>query len=223
MGQKVNPIGLRLGIVKKHDSNWYANKQNFPVLLLEDFKIRSLIKKRLHSAGVSKVNIERTSGNAKVIVHASRPGLIIGKKGSDIESLKKEITKLTKRDGIQLKIEEIKKPESNATLVAQNIAAQLEKRAMFRRVMKRAAGQAMKQGAKGVKICVAGRLGGAEIARKEWMKEGQVPLHTLRANIDYGFYEAKTTYGIIGIKVWIYAKKQKVKSNPVPKEAVKSQ
>ncbi|KTD23283.1 30S ribosomal protein S3 [Legionella londiniensis] len=202
MGQKVNPIGIRLGIIKDWNSKWYASK-NYAQLLNEDINIRKELKKRLSAAAVSKILIERPANNAVVTIHSARPGVLIGKKGGGIESLRSEISE---KLGIpvHLNIEEVRKPELDATLVAENIAQQLEQRVMFRRAMKRAVTSALKAGAKGIKICVSGRLGGAEIARSEWYREGRVPLHTFRADIDYGTAQSKTTYGIIGVKVWIF-------------------
>lgn len=202
MGQKVNPIGIRLQIVKGWNSKWYSNK-NFAKHLNQDINLRKSLKKKLSQAAVSRIVIERLASQAVVTIHTGRPGVIIGKKGGGIESLRSEIAKelgVTTR----LNIEEVRKPELDATLVAENIAQQLEQRVMFRRAMKRAVISAMKAGAKGIKICVSGRLGGAEIARTEWTREGRIPLHTFRADIDYGTAEALTTYGIIGVKVWIF-------------------
>ena len=203
MGQKVNPIGFRLGITKTWDSRWYAKKKDFAGLLKEDIKLRAILKDKLYSAGIARIEIERAAGKVKVNVHTARPGIVIGKKGSGVEQLKAEIQKLSGNE-VFLNILEVKKPEANATLVAENVAAQLEKRVAFRRAMKKCMTAAFKQGIKGIKIRVSGRLGGAEIARTEWYSEDSVPLHTLRANIDYGTAMAKTTYGIIGVKAWIY-------------------
>ena len=202
MGQKVNPIGIRLGISRDHNSIWYAEKNKYQQLLLNDFAVREFLKKRLDSSFVSKIEIERPSESAKVSIHTSRPGMIIGKKGEDIDKLRAQLSELMEVP-VSLNIKEIRKPDLDAQLVSANIAVQLERRAMFRRVIKRAAQNWMRQGALGVKVRVSGRLGGAEIARAEWHKEGRVPLHTLKADIDYGLAEAKTTYGIIGVKVWI--------------------
>lgn len=202
MGQKVNPIGIRLGIVKDWNSRWYASK-NYAQLLNQDINLRKYLKKKLMSAAVSKINIERPANNAVVTIHTARPGVLIGKKGGGIEALRAEIAKQLNVP-VHLNIEEVRKPELDATLVAETIAQQLEQRIMFRRAMKRAVTSALKSGAKGIKICVSGRLGGAEIARSEWYREGRVPLHTFRADIDYGTAESKTTYGIIGVKVWIF-------------------
>jgi small subunit ribosomal protein S3 len=203
MGQKVHPTGIRLGIVKDWTSRWYANSQNYPVLLLQDLKVREYIKQKLAHASVSRVQINRPANNANITVHTARPGIVIGKKGEDIDILRKDISVMMGVP-VQLNVEEIRKPELDAYLVAESIAQQLEKRIMYRRAMKRAVTNTMRLGAEGIKITVAGRLNGAEIARTEWYREGRVPLHTLRADIDYGTAEAKTTYGIIGIKVWIF-------------------
>jgi small subunit ribosomal protein S3 len=203
MGQKVHPTGIRLGIVKDWTSRWYANSQNYPILLLQDLKVREYIKKKLAHASVSRVQINRPANNANITVHTARPGIVIGKKGEDIDVLRQDISKMMGVP-VQLNVEEIRKPELDAYLVAESIAQQLEKRIMYRRAMKRAVTNTMRLGAEGIKITVAGRLNGAEIARTEWYREGRVPLHTLRADIDYGTAEAKTTYGIIGIKVWIF-------------------
>ncbi len=202
MGQKVNPIGIRLGIIKDWNSKWYAGKK-YAELLIQDIKLRKELKKKLMAAAVSRIIIERPANNAVVTIVSARPGVIIGKKGGGIETLRREISD---RLGVpvHLNIEEIKKPELDSTLVAESVAQQLEQRVMFRRAMKRAVSSAMKSGAKGIRISVSGRLGGAEIARTEWYREGRVPLHTFRADIDYGTAEAKTTYGIIGVKVWIF-------------------
>ena len=203
MGQKVNPIGIRLGISRDHNSVWFAEKDKYREILFNDFQVREFLKKELDSAFVSKIHIERPAQSAKVTIHTARPGMIIGKRGEDIDRLREKLTQIMNVP-VSLNIQEIRKPDLDAQLVAANIALQLEKRAMFRRVMKRAAQNTMRQGALGVKIKVSGRLGGAEIARSEWHKEGRVPLHTLRADVDYGLAEAKTTYGIIGVKVWIF-------------------
>ncbi|MBD9355022.1 30S ribosomal protein S3 [Methylomonas albis] len=203
MGQKVHPTGIRLGIVKDWTSRWYANSQNYPVFLLQDLKVREYIKKKLAHASVSRVQINRPANNANITVHTARPGIVIGKKGEDIDVLRQSISAMMGVP-VQLNVEEIRKPELDAYLVAESIAQQLEKRIMYRRAMKRAVTNTMRLGAEGIKITVAGRLNGAEIARTEWYREGRVPLHTLRADIDYGTAEAKTTYGIIGIKVWIF-------------------
>ena len=202
MGQKVNPIGFRLGIIKTWDSRWYA-KADYAKLLHEDLKLRAFLKKRLYNSGISKIEIERAANKAKINIFTARPGLIIGKKGSEVETLKKELAKLTDKE-IYLNIQEVRKPELDAQLVAENVALQLERRIAFRRAMKKSVTSALKFGAKGIRITCAGRLGGAEMSRTEWYREGRVPLHTLRADIDYGVAEAKTTYGIIGVKVLIF-------------------
>ncbi len=203
MGQKVNPIGLRLGINRGWDSIWFAKKKDFGKYLIEDFKIRKYIKKNIVNSGVSEVVIERSSKKCSVTIHTSRPGFVIGKKGADIEKIKNNIAKITNGE-VVVNIKEIKKPELNANLAAENIAQQLVKRIAYRRAMKRAMQSAMRLNAKGIKVMVSGRLAGNEIARTEWLREGSIPLHTLRANLDYGESEALTTYGIIGVKVWIY-------------------
>ena len=202
MGQKTNPIGFRLGIIKSWESRWFSEK-DYSKLLQEDITIRKFLKKKLSSAGLSKVVIERPAKLANITIHTSRPGVIIGKKGSDIEKLKKEIGNITEGD-VSINIVEIKKPELDSQLVADNIAQQLERRVAFRRAMKRAVQSAMRLGALGIRVNCSGRLGGAEIARTEWYREGRVPLHTLRADIDYGVSRANTTYGICGVKVWIF-------------------
>ena len=203
MGQKVNPHGLRVGIIKYWDSRWYAEDHMFGDNLVEDYKIREYLKKRLYSAGVAKFEIEKKANTVKVSIHTAKPGIIIGKKGEDIEKLKAEVSKLTDKQ-VFINIVEIKNPDVNATLVAESIAAQLEKRVSFRRAMKLSIGRAMRLGVKGIKTQVSGRLGGAEIARSESYREGTIPLQTIRADIDYGFAEAHTTYGRIGVKVWLY-------------------
>jgi len=203
MGQKVNPIGFRLGINRSWDSIWYAKKNDYSKFLIEDYKIRQYIRKNIINSGVSEIIIERSSKKCSVSIHTSRPGFVIGKKGSDIEKIKKNISKITDSE-VYVNIKEIKKPELNAYLVAENIAQQLVKRIAYRRAMKRAMQSTMRLGAKGIKVCVSGRLAGNEIARTEWLREGSIPLHTLRANLDYSESEALTTYGIIGVKVWIY-------------------
>ncbi len=202
MGQKVNPIGFRLGVIKTWDSKWYA-EADYTKLLHEDLKLRDFLKKRLYSSGVSRIEIERAANKAKINIFTARPGLIIGKKGSEVETLKKELSKLTDKE-VFLNIQEIRKPEIDAQLVAENVALQLERRIAFRRAMKKSVTTALKFGAKGIRITCSGRLGGAEMSRTEWYREGRVPLHTLRADIDYGVAEAKTTYGIIGVKVLIF-------------------
>ncbi|MHB9118891.1 MAG: 30S ribosomal protein S3 [Burkholderiales bacterium] len=203
MGQKINPIGFRLAVLRNWTSKWYANSKNFAGMLNDDVKVRAFLKKKLAHAAVSKIEIERPARNAKITIHSARPGVVIGRKGEDIELLKKDLQKLMGIP-VHLNIEEVRKPEIDAQLIAENIASQLEKRVMFRRAMKRSMQNAMRLGALGIKIMSAGRLNGIEIARTEWYREGRVPLHTLRADIDYGFAEANTTYGIIGIKTWVY-------------------
>jgi small subunit ribosomal protein S3 len=202
MGQKVNPIGFRLGVTRTWDSRWFA-KRDFGTLLMEDMKLREFLKEKLYSAGIAKIEIERAAAKVKVNVHTARPGIVIGKKGAGVEQLKAEVQKLSKNE-VFLNIIEVKKPEANATLIAENVAAQLEKRVAFRRAMKKCMTAAFKQGVKGIKIRCSGRLGGAEIARTEWYSEDSVPLHTLRANVEYGTAKATTTYGIIGVKTWVY-------------------
>lgn len=202
MGQKVHPIGFRLGIIKTWDSKWYA-EADYAKLLHEDIKLRNYLKKRLYHAGISKIEMERAANKAKINIFAARPGIIIGKKGSEVEALKKELAKLTDKE-VFINIQEVRKPEVDAQLVAENVALQLERRVAFRRAMKKSVSMALKFGAQGIKINCSGRLGGAEMSRTEWYREGRVPLHTLRADIDYGFAEAKTTYGIIGVKVLIF-------------------
>ncbi|GAA3972477.1 MULTISPECIES: 30S ribosomal protein S3 [Allohahella] len=203
MGQKVHPVGIRLGIVKEHNSVWYADKKHYADNLLTDIRVREYLMKKLERASVSKIIIERPAQNAKITIHTARPGIVIGKKGEDVDKLRSEIGALMGVP-VHLNIEEIRKPDLDAKLVAAGVASQLERRVMFRRAMKRAVQNAMRQGAKGIKIQVGGRLGGAEIARTEWYREGRVPLHTLRADIDYATHEAHTTYGVIGVKVWIF-------------------
>jgi small subunit ribosomal protein S3 len=203
MGQKIHPTGFRLAVTKNWQSRWYANSKQFPEMLQNDIKVRDFLTKKLVSAAVSKVVIERPAKNAKITIHSARPGVVIGKKGEDIESLRATLQGMMNVP-VHLNIEEVRKPELDATLIAQSIAQQLEKRVMFRRAMKRAMQNAMRLGAKGIKIMSSGRLNGIEIARTEWYREGRVPLHTLRADIDYGVAEALTTYGIIGIKVWVF-------------------
>ncbi|OEY66549.1 30S ribosomal protein S3 [Marinobacter sp. X15-166B] len=203
MGHKVNPIGFRLGVIKEHNSVWYAEKQEYAKNLLNDIQVREFLDKRLEKASVSKIVIERPAQNARITIHTARPGIVIGKKGEDVDRLRREVGAMMGVP-VHINIEEVRKPDLDARLVAQNVAGQLERRVMFRRAMKRAVQNAMRQGAKGIKIQVGGRLGGAEIARSEWYREGRVPLHTLRADIDYATYEAHTTYGIIGVKVWIF-------------------
>lgn len=203
MGQKVNPIGIRLGIIREWSAKWYAGDRQYKDILIADLKLREFLKKRLAHAAVSKIIIERPTQMINVTIHTARPGIVIGKKGEDIEKLRSELTQLAGQP-VHLAVEEVRKPELDAQLVAESIAQQLEKRIMFRRAMKRAITNAMRLRAGGIKVMVSGRLNGAEIARTEWYREGRVPLHTLRADIDYGFAEANTTYGIIGVKVWIF-------------------
>ncbi|MDG2269436.1 MAG: 30S ribosomal protein S3 [Alphaproteobacteria bacterium] len=203
MGQKVNPIGLRLGINRTWDSRWYANDENYAGLLHEDIKLREFLFDRLAQAGISRVVIERPAKKARVTIHSARPGVVIGKKGADIEKLRQDVSRLTNSE-VHLNIVEIRKPEIDAKLVAENIAQQLERRVAFRRAMKRAVQSAMRLGAEGIRINCGGRLGGAEIARTEWYREGRVPLHTLRADVDYGTATGRTTYGACGVKVWIF-------------------
>lgn len=202
MGQKVNPIGFRVGITKGWDSNWYADKM-YAQYLKEDIDIRAFVKKKLKPAGISKVQIERAAGKVKVFIHAAKPGIILGKRASGLDALKEELSALS-ADAVFVNIIEVRRSELDSTLVAENIAAQLEKRVSFRRAMKKSMTQAQRVGAKGIKVMCSGRLGGAEMSRTEWYREGRVPLHTLRADIDYGVAEALTTYGIIGVKVWIF-------------------
>ena len=203
MGQKVHPIGIRLGVVKKHNANWYASPKQYAEFLLADLQVRDFLNARLKSASVSRILIERPSENARITISTARPGVLIGKKGEDVERLRREVAQIMKMP-VQINIEEIRKPDLDAKLVAENIASQLERRVMFRRAMKRAVQNTMRAGAKGIKVEVSGRLGGAEIARTEWYREGRVPLHTLRADIDYSIVRAETTYGCIGVKVWIF-------------------
>lgn len=203
MGHKVHPTGIRLGITKDWTSKWYADSKQYPEFLHMDLKVREFLQKKLAQASVSRIQIERPARNAHITIHTARPGLVIGKKGEDIERLRQEVSALMQVPA-HINIEEVRKPELDATLVAQSIAQQLERRIMFRRAMRRAVQNTMRLGAQGIKINVAGRLNGAEIARSEWVREGRVPLHTLRADIDYGVAEAETTYGIIGVKVWIF-------------------
>ena len=215
MGQKVNPHGLRVGVIKGWDSKWYAGK-DYEKFLLEDIKIREFIKEKLFLSGISKVEIERASNKARISIHTAKPGMVIGRQGSNIELLKSDLKKMTE-SAIEINIVEVKTPDMDATLVAENIAAQLERRIAFRRAMKQCVGRTMRMGAKGIKITCGGRLGGAEIARSESYREGSIPLHTLRADIDYGTAEAHTTYGRIGIKVWIFIGEV----HPESKEAAK--
>jgi len=202
LGQKVNPIGLRLNIIRTWESTWFASK-DYSKFILEDHALRKFLKKRLYHAGLSRVQIARTGDKIRIKLFTARPGIVIGKKGAEIEVLKGELEKLTNRSCV-LDIQEVRRPEADAQLVAENVATQLERRVAFRRAMKKAVNMALKFGAKGIKISCSGRLGGAEIARNEWYREGRVPLHTLRANIDYGLAESKTTFGVIGVKVWIF-------------------
>ena len=203
MGQKVHPTGMRLGIVKDWTSKWYADSSNYADMLNKDLEVRDFLKNKLAHASVSRIQIDRLANNANITVHTARPGLVIGKKGEDIDALRKVVSEMM-GGPVHISIEEIRKPELDAQLVAEGIAQQLERRIMFRRAMKRAVQNTMRLGAEGIKVNIAGRLNGAEIARNEWYREGRVPLHTLRADIDYGFAEAETTYGIIGIKVWVF-------------------
>jgi len=202
LGQKVHPIGLRLGIIRSWDSKWFAKKQ-YANLVHEDAKIRKFLKDKLYHAGISQIEIARAADRARIRIHTARPGIVIGKKGAEIEALKRHLEQMVRRE-ILIDIQEVRKPEMDATLVAENIALQLTRRVAFRRAMKKAVSSALKFGAKGVRVACAGRLGGAEMARREWYREGRVPLHTLRADIDYGTAVAKTTYGVIGVKVWIF-------------------
>ncbi|MDH3399479.1 MAG: 30S ribosomal protein S3 [Chromatiales bacterium] len=206
MGQKVNPIGIRLGITRDWSSKWYADKRTFPGHVETDFVVREYLKKKLAEASVSRIHIERPAKKAQITVHTARPGVVIGKKGEDIEKLRTEVARLLKMPlvDVRINVAEIRKPELDAQLVAESLAQQLERRVMFRRAMKRSVQNTMRAGAEGIKVKVGGRLNGAEIARSEWYREGRVPLHTFRAEIDYGFAEAKTTYGIIGVKVWVF-------------------
>lgn len=201
MGQKVHPKGFRIGVIRDWDSNWFADR-DYTELLHEDYKVRNYIKERFYTAGVSKVEIQRTGNRIRITIHTAKPGIIIGRGGQEVEHLKSELIKMTKKN-VNINIQEIKRPELDAQIVAENVAQQLEKRISFRRAMKQTVGRTMRANAVGIKIAIAGRLGGAEIARTEWYAEGKVPLHTLRADVDYGFAEANTTYGKIGIKVWL--------------------
>ena len=203
MGHKVNPTGIRLGIIKDWTSRWFAEGRRYADNLNTDLKVRTFLKKRLANASVSRIQIDRPARNARIVIHTARPGIVIGKKGEDIESLRREVSSMIGVP-VHIGVEEIRKPELDAQLVAESVAQQLERRIMFRRAMKRAVANAMRIGAQGIRINVAGRLNGAEIARAEWYREGRVPLHTLRADIDYGFAEARTTYGVIGVKVWFF-------------------
>ena len=203
MGQKVNPKGLRIGIIRDWEGKWFADKRNYANLLHEDVKIRKYIKKKLYVAGISRIQIERAANRVKISIHTAKPGIVIGRGGAEVENLRRQLENLTAKQ-VSVNIVEVKVPELDAQLVAENVAAQIEKRIAFRRAMKQVVSRSMKMGAKGIKVACGGRLAGAEIARSEWYSEGKVPLHTLRADIDYGTAEANTTYGKIGIKVWIY-------------------
>jgi small subunit ribosomal protein S3 len=224
MGQKVHPIGIRLGIVKYWSSKWYADAKTFPVYVKKDHQMRTLIKKKLKDASVSRITIERPAGKANITIYTARPGIVIGKKGEDIEKLRMEVAKMTDMNlsDVRININEVRKPELDAQLVAEGIAQQLERRVMFRRAMKRAVTNTMRVGAEGIKVKVGGRLNGAEIARSEWYHEGRVPLHTLRADIDYGLAEAHTTYGVIGVKVWIFKGEVFDKPEAVPAESAEA-
>ena len=202
MGQKVNPVGFRLGVIKSWDSRWFAGK-DYAAFIEGDYKIREFLKKKLYHAGISKIEIERWAKRIRLRIYAARPGIVIGKKGAEIELLKKELEKMVPQE-VVIDIQEVRKPEVDAQLVAENVGLQIVRRVAFRRAMKRGVSSAMRFGAQGIKVCCSGRLGGAEMARTEWYKEGRIPLHTLRADIDFGFSEARTTYGIIGVKVWIF-------------------
>ncbi len=202
MGQKVHPIGLRLGVIRTWDSKWFAKKE-YANLVYEDAEIRKFLKEKLYHAGISRIEIARAADRARIRIHTSRPGIVIGKKGAEIEALKKQLEQIVRRE-VTIDIQEVRKPEMDAVLVAENIALQLTRRVAFRRAMKKAVSSSLKFGAKGVRVACAGRLGGAEMARREWYREGRVPLHTIRADIDYGTAVAKTTYGVIGVKVWIF-------------------
>ena len=202
MGQKVHPIGLRLGIIRSWDSTWFAKKE-YANLVYEDAEIRKFLKEKLYHAGISRIEIARAADRARIRIHTARPGIVIGKKGAEIEALKRQLEQIVRRE-VMIDIQQARKPEMDATLVAENIALQLTRRVAFRRAMKKAVSSSLKFGAKGVRVACAGRLGGAEMARREWYREGRVPLHTLRADIDYGTAVAKTTYGVIGVKVWIF-------------------
>jgi small subunit ribosomal protein S3 len=216
MGQKIHPTGFRLSVQKDWSSKWFANSKHFAEQLHKDIEVREFLKKKLASAGVSRIVIERPAKNARITIYTARPGMVIGRKGEDIETLRNELKRRTGLPDVALNIEEVRKPEVDAQLIADSITQQLEKRIMFRRAMKRAMQNAMRLGAQGIKIMSAGRLNGIEIARTEWYREGRVPLHTLRANIDYGFSEAKTTYGVIGVKVWVYKGEQSALEEAAP-------
>ncbi len=212
MGQKVHPTGIRLGYIKDWTSRWYASSKNYPEYLAQDLMVRNFLKRKLAHASVSRIQINRPANNAQITIHTARPGIVIGKKGEDIDALRRQVSRMIGAPA-QLSVEEIRKPELDAQLVAEGVAQQLEKRIMFRRAMKRAVTNTLRLGAEGIKINVSGRLNGAEIARSEWYREGRVPLHTFRADIDYGFAEARTTYGVIGVKVWIF--KGEILESPV--------
>ena len=204
MGQKIHPNGFRLGVIRDWDGKWFANRRNYAKNLVADQKIRGFLRGRLVNAAVSRIELVRAGENLNITIHTGRPGIVIGKKGEDIEKLRRQVLEMNNQVPVQIAVEEIRKPELDARLVAENVCQQLEKRIMFRRAMRRAVQRAMRLGAKGVKVMIAGRLNGAEIARTEWYREGRVPLHTLRADVDYGFAEAHTTYGVIGVKVWVF-------------------
>jgi len=220
MGQKVNPVGIRLGIVKDWSSRWYASSKEYSDTLCADLKVRDFLRKKLHQAGISRIQIDRPARNAKVTVYTARPGVIIGKSGREVETLRDEVSKIVNVP-VHVSIEEVRKPEIDARLVAESVAQQLERRIMFRRAMKRAVTTALRSGALGIKISVSGRLGGSEIARTEWYREGRVPLQTFRADIDYALAEAQTTYGVIGVKVWIF-KGEVIGDKSAPEAAEKS-
>ena len=224
MGQKVHPIGIRLGIVKEHASRWYADSKEFPEYVRQDHQVREFIKRKLKDASVSRITIERPAKKANITIHTARPGIVIGKKGEDIEKLRAEVAHMVEMhiNDVRINIAEVRKPELDAQLVAEGIAQQLERRVMFRRAMKRAVTNTMRVGAEGIKVKVGGRLNGAEIARSEWYREGRVPLHTLRADIDYGTAEAHTTYGVIGVKVWIFKGEVFDKPEAVPAESAEA-
>ena len=225
MGQKVHPIGIRLGIVKDWSSKWYADTKTFPEYVRTDHQLRVFIKRKLKEASVSRINIERPAKKANITIFTARPGIVIGKKGEDIEKLRQEVSKMIGMplSDVRINISEVRKPELDAQLVAEGVAQQLERRVMFRRAMKRAVTNTMRVGAEGIKVKVGGRLNGAEIARSEWYREGRVPLHTLRADIDYGFAEAHTTYGVIGVKVWIFKGEVFDKSDAAAAEPAEAQ
>jgi small subunit ribosomal protein S3 len=218
VGQKVHPKGFRIGVIRNWDSNWYANR-DYTELLHEDYKVRNYIKEHFYMAGISRIEIQRTGNRVRITIHTAKPGIVIGRGGNEVEKLKVNLSKMTKKN-ISINIQEIKKPEVDAQIVAENVAQQLEKRISFRRAMKQTVGRTMRAGGIGIRIAISGRLGGAEIARTEWYTEGKVPLHTLRADIDYGFAEANTTYGKIGIKVWINRGEVMPEAKQRPKEKV---